>query len=453
MNYKSSLFLVLTFIITSCGGGGGGGGSSTPTPPTPPANNAPTFANVGTIGVAENTTAIGTVTATDADGDTLTYSVTGDDASSVSIGSGTGVLAFNTAPDFENPGSASGDNNYSITVVASDGSATGSVAVVVSVTDVDENTNSAPAFTSPASYSVNENTTAIGTVSATDADNDTLTFSVSGTDSNLVSIDASSGELIFNTAPDYENPIDSGSDNTYVISIAANDGTTSTTQSITVTVADVDEDSSTNATDIFISEYAEGSSNNKYIEIFNATGAEVSLNNYGLPSVGNAPTTAGEYEFWNGDIFGANDSIADGNTYVVCHPQADQVILDKCDATHQYLSNGNDGYALVKGTESDYVVVDWLGNFDGDPGDGWDVCGITEATKDHTLIKKDGAEGNSDWADSSGTNSDDCDWIVNDKDDWNDLGVHTWNGSSNGIWILWTIILDVCRYRFTSIYW
>ena len=96
----------------------------------------------------------------------------------------------------------------------------------------------------------------------------TLTFSVSGTDSNLVSIDASSGELVFNTAPDYENPIDSGSDNTYVISIAANDGTTSTTQSITVTVADVDEDSSTNATDIFISEYAEGSSNNKYIEIF-----------------------------------------------------------------------------------------------------------------------------------------------------------------------------------------
>jgi hypothetical protein len=167
------LSIVFTSIfIASCGGGGGGGGSSTPTPPTPPtppANNAPTFANVGTIEVAENTTAIGTVTATDSDGDTLTYSVTGDDSSSVSIGSGTGVLAFNTAPDFENPGSASGDNNYSITVVASDGSATGSVGIVVSVTDVDENTNSAPAFTSPASYSVNENTTAIGTVSATEA--------------------------------------------------------------------------------------------------------------------------------------------------------------------------------------------------------------------------------------------------------------------------------------------
>jgi serralysin len=230
MQNKLLSIVFSSIFIASCGGGGGGGGSSTPTPPTPPANNAPTFANVGTIGVAENTTAIGTVTATDADGDTLTYSVTGDDASSVSIGSGTGVLAFNTAPDFENPGSASGDNNYSITVVASDGSATGSVGVVVSVTDVDENTNSAPAFTSPASYSVNENTTAIGTVSATDADNDTLTFSVSGTDSNLVSVDASSGELLFNTAPDYENPIDSGSDNTYVISIAANDGTTSTTQ-------------------------------------------------------------------------------------------------------------------------------------------------------------------------------------------------------------------------------
>ena len=84
------LSIVFTSIfIASCGGGGGGGGGSTPTPPTPPtppANNAPTFANVGTIGVEENTTAIGTVTATDADGDTLTYSVTGDDASSVSIG-------------------------------------------------------------------------------------------------------------------------------------------------------------------------------------------------------------------------------------------------------------------------------------------------------------------------------------------------------------------------------
>jgi hypothetical protein len=266
------LSIVFTSVfIASCGGGGGGGGSSTPTPPTPPtppANNAPTFANVGTIGVAENTTAIGTVTATDADGDTLTYSVTGDDASAVTIGSGSGVLTFNTAPDFENPGSASGDNNYSITVVASDGSATGSVGIVVSVTDVDESTNSAPVFTSPDAFSAAENQTAIGTVTATDTDGDSLSFTVSGSELEITS----EGVLTFASAPDYETK------STYTATVTVTDGTDTATQGITVTVTDVDENSnSTNATDLFISEYAEGSSNNKYLEIFNATGASVDL--------------------------------------------------------------------------------------------------------------------------------------------------------------------------------
>ena len=55
------------------------------------------------------------------------------------------VLSFNNAPDYENPMDAGMDNDYEITLVASDGSATGSVDIVVSVTDVDENTNSAQA--------------------------------------------------------------------------------------------------------------------------------------------------------------------------------------------------------------------------------------------------------------------------------------------------------------------
>jgi endoglucanase Acf2 len=232
MNYKSSLFLVLTFIITSCGGGGGGGGSSTPTPPTPPANNAPTFTNVGTIAVAENTTAIGTVTAADVDRDTLSYSLTGDDASLISIGSSTGELTFNTAPDFENPGSLSGDNNYSITVVASDGSATGSVGVVVSVTDVDE--NSAPVITSSNSFTAAENQTAIGTVTATDADGDSITFQVSGSELAITS----AGVLTFVSAPDYETK------STYTETVTAFDGSLVGTQDITVTVTDVDENTS-----------------------------------------------------------------------------------------------------------------------------------------------------------------------------------------------------------------
>ena len=53
------------------------------------------------------------------------------------------------------------------------------------------------------------------------------------------------------------------------------------------------------SSDLFFSEYAEGSSNNKYMEIYNGTGATVDLSEYAFPNVSNAPTTPGEYEYWN----------------------------------------------------------------------------------------------------------------------------------------------------------
>ena len=80
------------------------------------------------------------------------------------------------------------------------------------------------------------------------------------------------------------------------------------------------------------------------------------------------------------------------------------------------MSNGDDGYKLVKGTEESYTVVDTLGDFMGDPGSGWDICGVASGTQDHTLVKKEGKEGNADWTSSRGTTADDCDWIVAEKD-------------------------------------
>ena len=50
---------------------------------------------------------------------------------------------------------------------------------------------------------------------------------------------------------------------------------------------------------LFFSEYAEGSSNNKYLEIYNASDATVDLSGYAFPSVSNAPSTVGEFEYWN----------------------------------------------------------------------------------------------------------------------------------------------------------
>ena len=175
---------------------------------------------------------------------------------------------------------------------------------------------------------------------------------------------------------------------------------------------------------LFFSEYAEGSSSNKYLEIFNPTDSVVSLAGYAYPSVGNAPTTPGEYEYWN--TFDSAASIAPGDVYVIAHPSADSIILAQADETHTYLSNGDDGYALAFGTESSYVVLDWLGNFDADPGSGWAVAGVLNGTQDHTLVRKlSVTQGNSDWTASAGTNEEDSEWIVLEQNDWTNLGSHS----------------------------
>ena len=108
--------------------------------------------------------------------------------------------------------------------------------------------NDAPVITSngggaTASVNVAENTTAVTTVTAIDADLDTLTYSISGgTDSSLFEINASTGELTFKVAPDFENPGDANLDNTFEVIVQADDGNTGTdTQTLYVNVTNVNE--------------------------------------------------------------------------------------------------------------------------------------------------------------------------------------------------------------------
>jgi hypothetical protein len=187
--------------------------------------------------------------------------------------------------------------------------------------------------------------------------------------------------------------------------------------------------SSAQVTELFISKYAEGSSNNKFLEIYNGTDATISLSDYAFPTVSNAPTTPGEYEFWNAFTDGAE--IAPGDVYVIAHPSADPVILAEADQTYQYLSNGDDGLALVGGVTYDadgevtgYTILDWLGDWEGDPGSGWEVAGVSNATVNHTLTRKSTVCGpNDDWASSAGTNAADSEWIVGESNSgWDTLG-------------------------------
>jgi hypothetical protein len=194
---------------------------------------------------------------------------------------------------------------------------------------------------------------------------------------------------------------------------------------------------SAQCSDIFISEVTEGSGNNKYMELYNGTGATVYLDDYGLANTSNAPTTVGEYEFWLS--FPSGDSIANGSTYVIGHGSADSIIVANSNTSHNFLSNGDDGYKLVKGgtwvdanTDGDidagemtgFTVVDAVGDWQGDPGAGWAVAGVVDATKDHTLVRKSWYGGNANWTASAGSDSAGSEWLVIDKDDWSGLGAH-----------------------------
>ena len=179
---------------------------------------------------------------------------------------------------------------------------------------------------------------------------------------------------------------------------------------------------------LFFSEAAEGSSNNKYLEIYNPTDADVDLSGYAFPNVSNAPSVAGEYEFWN--AFPAGAMVAAGDVYVIAHPSADPAILAEADHTLTFLSNGDDGFILVQGDETSFVQIDAIGDWNGDPGSGWDVAGVTAGTKDHTIVRKSSVQsGNGgDWVTSAGTDAENSEWIVLDQNDWTNLAMHSFDG-------------------------
>ena len=172
--------------------------------------------------------------------------------------------------------------------------------------------------------------------------------------------------------------------------------------------------------ELFISEYIEGSSSNKAIEIYNPTGAEVDLSAYSVQGTNNG-TAWGD----GGDRDHAlSGMLAAGDVYVIAADAANEDILAVADDTLSYESpvhhNGDDGIALLK----DGVFIDYIGVDGVDPGDGWEVAGVADATKDHTLIRKASVMYGDFWVNSVGTDADDSQWLVMDQDFTASLGSH-----------------------------
>ena len=143
-NKKYTFLLITIFFISSCGGGGGEGSSSNTNPGYGTGNYSPEITNnTANISVEENQTSAFTVTASDADGDSLTFSISGTDSSLFTIGETSGTVAFISAPDYESPSDENSDNVYSIIATVDDGTATDSMMFNINVTnDTSDDTSS-----------------------------------------------------------------------------------------------------------------------------------------------------------------------------------------------------------------------------------------------------------------------------------------------------------------------
>ncbi|HEX9975336.1 MAG TPA: lamin tail domain-containing protein, partial [bacterium] len=178
--------------------------------------------------------------------------------------------------------------------------------------------------------------------------------------------------------------------------------------------------------DLFFSEYVEGSSYNKALEIYNPTGAAVDLANYRIMQ----STNGAGWQYVH--TFPAGATLAAGDVWVICANQINVALFDTLNADEvlAYPSvvhhNGDDARGLVKISGTDTLWLDIIGNPTNDPGTGWPVAGVANGTVDHTLVRKPSITvGNTDWAASFGTNTDDSEWIVYDNNTLSYLGSHT----------------------------
>ena len=209
-------------------------------------NEAPTITTTSTSATAlrqdENRTSrLYTYRATDPERGAISWSVGGVDGRFFAIDE-RGQFAFSesTPPNFEQPGDLDRNNVYEVEIEAGDGTNTASLAVTVTVREVDEG----PEVSGPSTYTIAENQSLSNAAyTAIDPEDPSATitrWSLSGTDGGDFTI-TESGELSFRNVPDYDKPADSGRDNVYNFSVRASDGRHYGYLPVTVTVTDVNE--------------------------------------------------------------------------------------------------------------------------------------------------------------------------------------------------------------------
>ncbi|WP_420443644.1 cadherin domain-containing protein [Candidatus Poriferisodalis sp.] len=177
----------------------------------------------------------------------VTWSLAGSDAGFFEIDRN-GVLRFMDPPDHE----ATRGTSYQVTVQASDRKDANGDAVLVGDSDIDDthdvtvtvtDVDEAPTITSgPTGASLGEKHTGeVARFEASDPEGEDIIWTLLGTDRDDLAIGHDDGIVEFAAAPDFEAPVDSGRNNSYIVTVEASDGNKKATQRLTVTVTNVDE--------------------------------------------------------------------------------------------------------------------------------------------------------------------------------------------------------------------
>lgn len=171
-------------------------------------------------------------------------------------------------------------------------------------------------------------------------------------------------------------------------------------------------------TELFFSEYGEGSGLNKYLEIYNGTGADVDLSTYSIKLYNNGAATPNA-------TLALSGTIVNGTTFTIVHASStDPTLTAAADMTNASVVtfNGDDALELL----NTGVVIDAIGIVGTDPGTAWTVAGNTGGGLNHTLIRFSGVcSPNTDWTAAAGTGPSDSEWTVMSIDDFSNVGMHT----------------------------
>ncbi len=189
---------------------------------------------------------VGSYTATDPEGtDTTWLDPTGTDRGHFTFDPDMGELSFVNTPDYDRATNGNHGPVYRVTLRASDASnQVGTLPVTITLTPVNEG----PLIEGGTAFDVNEGQSrTLGTYTKRDPEGQTTNWGLSGQtealtgdDADAFSFDKSNGRLTF-AAQDYEAPTDDGGDNTYEITLNANDGSLNGALDITVTVTNIEE--------------------------------------------------------------------------------------------------------------------------------------------------------------------------------------------------------------------